>query len=154
MGLKSPTLKPPEGALFFLDYTPAQLADIETAVARWQYELLESLTIYGGYLGDTHGAAEGIALTRYEGPAAYNLAGIPYPLTTWFETFPYADAAADAPLLCFPRAMGVECEMNPFVSVPVETGPNCTSIACDVSMHMHVADPCIAKTLAGVAGGC
>jgi hypothetical protein len=150
----NPTNKPPEGALFFLDYTPAQLADIKTAVPLWQYELLESLTIFGGYMGDTHGSAEGIALTRYEGPAAYNLAGIPYPLTTWFQMFPYDDAAADAPLLCFPRTAGVECEMNPFVSVPLETGPNCTSTSCDVSKHLHVADPCIAKTLAGVAGGC
>ena len=147
------TNKAPEGALFFLDYTPAQLADIQARVPLWQYELLEALTVYGGYVGDTHGGAEGLPITRFEGPAAYNLAGVPYPLGQWLLSFPHDDAGVDEPLLCFMRTTGQECEMGIYVNVPLETGPACPSTPCDVSAHMHMADPCVAEGLAGTSGG-
>ena len=81
----STTNKPPEGALFFYDYTPTQLADIKSKVPLWQFELIQAMTVYGGYMGDTHGGPEGLPITRFEGPAAYNKAGIAYPVVIGYR---------------------------------------------------------------------
>jgi hypothetical protein len=69
-------------------------------------------------------------------------------------SFPHDDAGAEEPLLCFMRTTGQECEMGIYVNVPLETGPACPSTPCDVSQHMHMADPCVAQGLAGMSGGC
>jgi hypothetical protein len=153
--------QPPQGALFFLDYTVAQLAHIKSQVPQWQYELLEAMTVYGGYIGDTTGdfsngnGGAGIVIRRhFEGPAAYDLAGQAYALGDWFLKFPHSDPSESKPLYCYQRPAGMTCLLGNYVGVPDETGPACPSTPCDVSKHMHMANPCVALGLAGKPGGC
>jgi hypothetical protein len=148
------TDKPPEGALFFLDYTAAQLADIKSQVPLWQYVLLEAMTVYGGYVGITNALHGGLLVANFEGPAAYDTAGLPYALGDWFLGFPHDDSDLAKPLLCFVRTAGYQCNFSIYVGVPLETGPSCPDTPCDVSRHLHMADPCVAKGLAGQPGGC
>jgi hypothetical protein len=151
----SDTHKPPEGALFFLDYTAAQLADIKAQVPIWQYQLLEAMTLYGGYIGDTTGRGGGLKIASFEGPAAYEAAGIPYGLRDWILNFPHDDAAPTKPLNCVKRTdTDYQCNFSIYAGVPLQTGPNCPSTPCDISKHLHMADPCVAKGLAGQSGGC
>jgi hypothetical protein len=151
------TNRPPLGAHFFLDYSPSQLADIQSRVPQWQFAILEALTIYGGYFGDTNAyPMPGPGLWGFEGAKAYLLAGIPYPLYDWLKSFPNDSTNGDPsqPLACYSYGSFTGCDLNPYVNVPFETGPNCPSSACDISQHMHIADPCIALGLAGQPGGC
>jgi hypothetical protein len=41
-----------------------------------------------------------------------------------------------------------------FANVPAVSGPNCRAGNCGVDQHLHVADACVAKGLAGLSGGC
>src|SRR5713101_5509887 len=128
------TNKPPEGSLFFYDYTPTQLADIKSKVPLWQFELIQAMTVYGGYMGDTHGGPLGLGMSRFEGPAAYNKAGIAYPLGNWIQGF-QSGAPNGNNVVCINRTAGKECELTEWANVPLETGPNCPSTACDISKH-------------------
>src|SRR5207248_769511 len=78
------TYMPPGGALVFLDYTQADLDCFNpnlpacsgiTKLARWQYPIIEALTLYGGTLEDT-GPYGGIMTTAWESEASYY----------WYET--------------------------------------------------------------------
>jgi hypothetical protein len=128
----------PIGALFFLD---------------------------GGYFGEGigslgNGPSEESSVMpvpyRIEGAAAYEYSGISYPLYNWFFSFPHDSSNGDPSqsLSCYTAGSFQGCEFNPYINVPLYTGPNCTSSACDISKHMHIADECVAKGLAGVSGGC
>ena len=152
----------PFGALFYLDYTPTQLADLRTKVELWQYRILEALTVYGGYFGEaSQGSVGGPSIPmvqRIEGPAAYDLKGIHYPLYDWLKTFHHAtnnsQVSQSAAMACYSYEDFEGCEMNPYVGVPLYTGPSCPTHACDVSKHMHIAKECVALGLAGQPGGC
>jgi hypothetical protein len=153
--------RPPNGSLVLLDYTATQLADIKSKVPLWQYLLLEAMTVYGGYIGDTsgdldnkNGAGGIVPAATFEGPAAYNMFNLPYPIGDWLMSFPHSDVSQEQPLYCFSRGAGQQCNMGVYTSVPLETGPNCPAEPCDISKHLHIADACVAKGLAGQPGGC
>jgi hypothetical protein len=150
------TNKPPQGALLFFDYTTDQLAVIKNQVPGWQYVLLEAMTVYGGYIGETTGHHPfGVGIRNFEGPAAYQRAGLPYALGQWLLAFPHTPPATQTqPLACYDRDAGHECEFSIYMGIPLLTGPRCPDEPCDVSMHLHMADPCVAKGLAGRPDGC
>jgi hypothetical protein len=76
-----------------------------------------------------------------------------YPLRDWFLSFPH-DPSEGGSLACYQMTSGHECELSVFKNVPLETGPRCPTEPCDVSMHVHMADPCVPLGLAGQDGGC
>lgn len=153
--------RPPFGSLLFLDYTPAQLADLKTKLPLWQYRIIEALTNYGGYFGEASyhvfpGGSSLPVVGRFEGPAAYEKLGVPYPLYAWFKSFPHDPANGDPskPIACYTYGTFTGCDINPYVNVPLYTGPACPTAACDISKHMHIANECIALGMAGKPGGC
>jgi hypothetical protein len=163
--------RPPLGAHFFLDYTQDQLDELFAQLPLWQYAILEALTKYGGYFGDTilndRTGYPGPGFWGYEGSQPYTLAGMKDPLYNWLNTNPAFESTDDRtdgldpsqPLTCYSIVwQGVnytECDMAPWVGIPKLPGPTCHDPdGCDVSMHMHIADPCIALGLAGQPGGC
>jgi hypothetical protein len=167
----SATNRPPNGALFFLDYTKAQLdcfnptkaacAGINKLVS-WQYMLIEAVTLYGVTMEDT-GNGSSISLPGMESEQAYY----------FYDThgFPGAKAKADA----FTSFMNANCSgatcnvvqrctdagnaqcanghsqwqwgINAWANISQVNGG-------DIISHMHVADPCVAIGLQGLAGGC
>ena len=116
------------------------------------------MTVYGGYFGDTATppAPGPSGPWAFEGAGAYLLAGLRYPLYDWFKAFPHDPSNSDPsqPLACYTYHNRSYCDIAMWVGVPKVTGPRCPTVPCDVSMHLHIADPCIAKGLAGVPGGC
>lgn len=150
----------PLGALFFLDYTPAQLQDMKARIPLWQHRIIEALTVYGGYFGeaslDHFGGPSIPTVQRFEGPAAYNLAGIAYPFYDWLTSFPHDPSNGDKSqsLACYTYGQFTGCDLNAYVGIPLYTGPNCPDTTCDVSRHMHIAHECVALGLAGQPGGC
>ena len=146
----------PNGALIFLDYTTAQLADIKTKVPAWQYPFLEALTVYGGYFQDTGaiGSSGGIYPSRAESEVAYNVAGIATPHPAGFTNF-FSWLASQAHSNCsiISPSGGYKCNLAVFENVPAEPN-NIGGSGTDIASHMHVADQCVAKAQAGVSGGC
>jgi hypothetical protein len=154
----------PNGALIFLDYNDAQLADMcpapicatagPHALPRWQYPFIEALSKYGGYFGDTMGdnSVQGITPARLESEAAYVLAGIPTPAPAGYADF-FQWLASQPHTNCILVNGGYKCPAPIFENVPPESN-NVGGSGTDIFSHMHVADQCVAKTLAGVAGGC
>ncbi len=155
----------PNGSLIFFDYTNAQLADMcplpicspagAHAISVWQYPIIKALTYYGGYFGDTSGQTSGgIMPSRAEAGDAYHLLNISSPhggsysgpdaFFQWLSSNQVAGSACStgtAPNSVF------HCNLPTFANLPLEGGTGYQS-------HMHVADQCVAKTLAGVSGGC
>lgn len=153
----------PLGALFFLDYTSTQLADLKMKLPLWQYRILEALTLYGGYFGEAtyntyeFGKHASIPMVgRFEGSVAYEAKGIHYPLYDWFKGFQYDPNNSNKakPLACYTYGKFTGCSFNPYVNVPLYSGPACPNSTCDVSKHMHIANECVARGLAGQPGGC
>jgi hypothetical protein len=168
------TNRPPFGALFFLDYTQAQLDTLQMQLPSWQFAIIEAMTKYGGYFGDTISPGNDTpthypspALWGFEGAGGYILQGgmTSSPLYDWLNTNPAFAPTTDPtngirtlPLACYsvPWQGGTftGCDMAPWVMIPALTGPNCMMGTCDISQHMHIADPCVALGLAGQPGGC
>lgn len=150
----------PLGALMFLDYTPAQLADMKARLPLWQYRMIEALTVYGGYFGEASyhefGGPSMPMVGRLEGPAAYDVADVNYSLYDWFKSFPHDPNNSDKSkaLTCYTYNSYTGCNYNPYVGIPQYTGPACPTVACDISRHMHIAKECVALGLAGQPGGC
>jgi hypothetical protein len=154
--------RPPNGALFFLDYTSAQLDCFNPAkascsgiakLASWQYMLIEAATLYGITIEDT-GNGNSIALPAIESEQAY----------AFYEThgFPGSQAVATA----FTNYMNSNCS-GPSCSITTRSAPHSlvqwninawAGISAvnggDVISHLHVADPCVALGLQGLPGGC
>ena len=129
---------PPAGALFFLDYTDAQLALLQKYMPPWQYPLVEALTRYGGYAGDT---GNPLHPSRMESEDAYRLAGIEDPIFRWLQgqagVNPGCGRTSD------------QCNL-PWSNFAV-AGQACPADGlCDITKHIHIADPCVAKGLAGM----
>ncbi len=165
--------EPKAGALLFCDYTPAQISSMLNAgqISQPQATLLRAFCTYGGYVAQTGGPASGstwqgmrlAASQAYEGQTAYQLY---YKQDNGFESWACANGMNDfAQSGC--SGGRLTSSYGPSLDVlgglPLLTGPGgkdasgrSCSVApgCDVSGHIHVADSCVAKTLAGFSGGC
>jgi hypothetical protein len=144
-----PNLRPKLGSLFFLDYTDSQIDGM--GLPAWQKTLIRAMAHYGGYIGDVNdpNAPSSINVSRFESGQAYiHAGGSPSPVYKWLE------------------GQGISCGTGPssespcrynlpmLDGIPDVTGPNCRTTACGVEQHLHIADACVAKGLAGIAGGC
>ncbi len=124
--------RPATGALFFLDYSDAEIDAM--ALPAWQLPLVRAAARYGIYISDTNRYdGTGFSLNT-EGGEAYEKAGTVSPVYDWLKSVGvepqiYADGSARYPLF--------------FLSgLP------------DIENHIHLADECVARGLAGVEGGC
>jgi len=126
--------RPPGGALLFLDYTDAQINAMN--LPPWQEAFVRAMTHYGGYIGVTAGQGGVVfAENNGEGGEAWAFAGLTDPFWSWFGSQPGVIVYQD-------RYTGYV-----FANIPLVNGT-------DVTHHIHMADPCVVKTLAGVSGGC
>src|SRR5262249_55670510 len=162
----------PQGALFFLDYTDAQIDGMK--VPDWQKAILTAMSHYGGYVGDTSGPSNpnGLGVLRMEGPAAYNYAGIENPGTVFWQARvngtthtvscgQHTEAGKGSTIQCniamFDLVDQTSGELLRLVG-PGGTDANGNSCArspgCDIGGHIHMADPCVAQALAGQPSGC
>ena len=131
---------PAAGALFFLDYTDAQLGLLKSYLPAWQYPIVEALTHYGGYAGDT---GNPLHPSRMESGDAYALAGLDYPILSWLQGQP------GVPKGCSPTG---QCNL-PWSNLGV-AGNSCPAAGlCDITQHIHIADPCVLAGMAGVTAG-
>jgi hypothetical protein len=184
-------LAPPNGALFFLDYTDAQLDCMnparptctgpdQAAVPKLnavQYVFVEQLCHYGWYQSDTGGGSPG-GLSTYHNEASepylyYSENGFtdPNALTgdcpdcfQTFQTFMNANCSGldtDPTNWCYtntntPPGSAFRWETRIFYGIPLNlSGPACTEAeatadACGVGKHLHIADPCVPVTMAGL----
>src|SRR5207248_7125048 len=95
---------------------------------------------YGGYIGDTNSGGGTLAPSRMESDAAYELFGNVNPLYVWLTGQPgvLKSSASDN---SFTYAMSM------LKGLPIIRGKAGIS-------HLHIADPCVAKSLAGLSSGC
>ena len=155
----SATNRPPNGTLFFLDYTSAQLDCFNPAkpacsgiskLATWQYMLIEAMTLYGGTIEDT---GNGNSLT---------MSGIESDLSMrFYDAHGYSGAIAQA--TAWTNYMNTNCSLNCNIS-PRSNGSVIWQLypwkgisnvgGTGVLSHLHAADPCVALGLQGLAGGC
>ena len=145
----SGTNRPPNGALFFLDYTPSQLAYLQTVLPAWQYPLISAMSQYGAYLGDTGGSYDTLHIAHFETGQAYKFAGVADPLWDFLDTN-CGGACTKMTKTNSPPNSSAVYALNFLSNMPNLPGPNCASSSCGVLQHMHIADPCIAKGLAGM----
>ena len=132
---------PPGGALIFLDYTDAQLALLKPYVPAWQYPLLVGLSHSGGYAGDT---GNPLHPSRIEDATAYEAAGIADPLLGWLKGQPN-----DVGSTCGSQGCNLNWQnMKWGGSCPTANGG--VDNLCSISSHIHIADQCVAKGLAGM----
>jgi uncharacterized repeat protein (TIGR02543 family) len=132
----SRTNRPPNGSLFFFDYTDSQLAQVKQYLPAWQYPYVEAMTHYGGYIGDTGSSSYGLVPSRIEDSNAYVTAGLKNPVFGWLSQFPTA------------RCGTYQC--NTAWNALMANAPSCPASLCDITKHIHVASPCVAAGLAGV----
>jgi len=130
---------PPGGALVFLDYTDAELALLKSYMPAWQYPIVEAMTRYGGYVGDT---GQPLHPSRLENEDAYKTAGVEDPLFAWLQG---------------QAGVNPECGVStgqcnlPWTNFAAAGGSCPAAGLCDITQHIHIADPCIAKGLAGLS---
>ena len=124
--------RPPNGSLVFLDYTTAQLADLKLKLPAWQYPVIEAMTLFGGYLGDT--GASGISPQRFEDSIGYKVAGLSDPIFKWIAPQAHSNCNHDL----------TKCITQWFANVPNESGT-------DITHHIHIAHPCVAIAQAGLS---
>lgn len=166
----SATNRPPEGALFYLDYTQAQLDCFDPSkpgtvcggvnkLIGWQFALIEATTFYGITMEDT-GNGSSISLPGIESEQGYYFYDV--------NGFPGAKAQADA----FTAYMNANCSgatctvarrctdannaicanghsqwqwgINAWANISLVGG-------LDIIGHMHVADPCVVIAQQGLA---
>ena len=129
---------PPAGALYFLDYTDSQLALLKSYLPAWQYPIVEALTHYGGYIGDT---GNPLHPSRLENEDAYKTAGLRDPIFTWLHGQKGINSdCGGATASC----------ILPWTNFAVAGGTCPAAGLCDITRHIHIANPCIAKGLAGM----
>jgi hypothetical protein len=127
---------PPSGALFFLDYSDAQLEQLKSYMPAWQYPIVEALTHYGGYVGDT---GTPLHPSRLESDDAYALAGVTNPFWAWIHGQPGLNS------VCGPGQCNLDWSNFSLA------GGHCPSDGlCDIRKHIHIADPCIPAGMAGL----
>jgi len=127
--------RPSQASLFFLDYTDQQIQGMQ--IPQWQKTVLTAFAHYGGYVGET--GLAGTTLNPYmESGEAYAYYGASNPFPQW---------AAQNGVTETCNANDCRYTFNFLDNVPWVTGPNCSN-NCDLSHHMHIADPCVASGLA------
>jgi hypothetical protein len=150
------TNRPFEGDLVFLDYTDAQINAMN--LPAWQKPLIMALAHYGGYIGDTNNGSGPINPSRFESNQPYRIAGVTNPLFAWLNSqvgSGVTKPGAPAQATCSSQPGGCyKYQMTLFSGMPNLTGPSCPTTACNYVGHMHIADPCVPKGLAGLSGGC
>ena len=118
---------PPAGALYWLDYTDAEIAALPGPA--WEKTIATALAHYGGYVGDTGGGAAPNLGFRFEGATTYSVYG------------------ANSPVVKVAIAAGI----------PFSSGNSAYQFApthIDWANHLHVLDQCVARGLTGQQGGC
>jgi hypothetical protein len=153
----TPDQMPYHGNLLFLDYTDAQIDAM--SVPAWQKALLKAFANYGAYVGDTS-YYPAITVQRFESLQPwYDYYGFAddTPLSTVRTKVPVVDWLLKQGIPCNTRSEpgASKCSFNLSIAanVPALIGPKC-STPCGFSGHVHIADPCVARGLAGVSGGC
>lgn len=160
--------EPKAGTMLFCDYTAAQISSMLNAgqISQPQATLLRAFCTYGGYVAATGGPASGsswqgmrLAATQtFEGQTAYQLY---YKTDNGFASwacshrmndFGQGGCSGGTQTAPFGPSLDV------LGGIPPLTGPggrdisgrSCsTAPGCDVSGHIHVADPCVAVGLSG-----
>jgi hypothetical protein len=192
------SMGPPNGSLYYLDYTDDQLACLNpnlpsttctgldgvpvTKLDAAHFALIEQLTYYGWYQADTGGQATGgLAFLHHEGGTAYKYyhdQGMrnPDPFTDrcpfCMQTFidymavhcsgSYTDPTAWCYHLSANSTDGDSWNTRIFYNLPNGLpGPDngaqgcsaaeATAGRCGVGKHLHIADPCVAVGMAGLA---
>ena len=119
------------GSLFFLDYSDEEIDAM--GLPAWQEPLVRAMARFGLYISDTTNSNGSGIIVSPEGGGAYEQAGITSPIYDWLlgqGIDPVSSTENDRYHLYF------------LAGLP------------DVEIHIHLADPCVARELAGVAGGC
>ena len=147
--------RPKNGSLVFLDYTDSQLAELKKALPVWQYPVIEAMTYYGGYIGDT-GSYGGIFFAGFESgqpykyyqehgvKGAWNVAESFY---GWLKSNCNTSACQHVVHYMSPPKSHDTFMLFSFQGIPPIGGKG-------IVEHMHIADACVAKGLAGLQGGC
>jgi hypothetical protein len=163
----SSTNRPPEGALFFLDYTQTQLDCFNPAKSAcggvnkllpWQYMLIEAVTFYGITVEDT-GPGNSISLPGIESEQAYvfyDAHGYPGALSQAdaFTNFMNANCSGSAcsvtqrctlggSTVCGNGHSQWQWNLATWANISLQAGQ-------DIIGHMHVADPCVAIAVQGL----
>ncbi len=146
------TNRPPNGALVFLDYTPTQLATLKTQLPAWQYPIIAAMSTYGGYISDTGGSVgtRSIEPSRIESGQAYKYYGTTSPLYTFLSGVCGNGCRMGLKSPTPPKSAQVYT-LNVFANIPNLPGPSCSGSACGITQHMHIADSCVARGLAGLS---
>jgi hypothetical protein len=136
-----PSNRPREGSLFFLDYSDAQIANMN--IPQWQKTVLTAFAHYGAYAGTT--GLGGETLNPYmESGQAYQQQGLQNPFVQW--------AASQSGVIEGCDTNDCRYTFRFLDRVPWVNGPTCPADlypnGCDLSHHMHIADPCVAAGLA------
>jgi hypothetical protein len=140
----SDTNQAPVGALYFFDYTDAQIAAM--SIPAWQKNLIIAMSHYGGYIGDTNSNQhQGVYVARYEAQEAFVTAGVTNPLYSWLD---------GQGLTHHTDSTSQNYTISLWSGVPNVVGPNCPNSTCGIALHAHIADSCVALGLAGQPGGC
>jgi hypothetical protein len=133
--------RPREGSLFFLDYSDAQIQSMN--IPQWQKTVLTAFAHYGGYAGTT--GLGGSTISPYmESGQAYSQQHVANPFPQWAASQPGVTKGCNAS----------DCRyvFRFFDRVPWVNGPTCPASShpngCDLSHHLHIADPCVAAGLA------
>jgi hypothetical protein len=129
---------PAAGALVFLDYNDEQLKLLRRYMPAWQYPIVEAMSHYGGYVGDT---GNPLHPARLESDDAYALAGVENPLWDWLANQPGLNRG------CGPRG---QCNLE-WSDFALGKGPCPSAGLCDITRHLHIADPCVPAGMAGVS---
>ena len=116
---------PPAGALYWLDYTDAQITAL--SIPTWEKSIALALAHYGGYVGDTGGGSSPNIGFRFESDITYTQYG------------------AESPVVQVATNAGISNSGNGYQFNP--TG-------IDWANHLHVVDPCVPLGLTGQPGGC
>jgi hypothetical protein len=188
-------LAPPNGALFFLDYTSEELDCMNPAMPACtgadgrpvtkldavQYIFIEQLARFGAYETDTGGPSDspGDAFNSYHNESSepyryYSLQGlVPDPLNgSCPDCLPqfidlmnaHCLGPVSEPTWCYVNTRSAPSsafswETRIFYGMPFNlSGPTCSASSaaadqCGVANHLHVADPCVAVTMAGLSTG-
>ena len=117
----------------------------------WQKPVCVALQTYGGYVAATTGGNySGLGMNAIEGQIAQHLAGAsdPTPFFSYLSGFSSSD-----------YAQGVYCTGSPVTRCnvyPVQNMPGLITgdSANGYKPHLHVADPCVPKTMAGIKAAC
>jgi hypothetical protein len=104
------------------------------SLPHWQRGVCHALQTYGGYVSDTGGYDGIFGIVRAEGGMGYSVAGLPWPFLDYIK----GQSGNGLQL----RGSPVNGANLPFFNMS------------GVQSHLHVADPCITKRMAGVPGGC